>query len=95
MTKWKELNKQDLQYEMVACVESLRPAICKTIEYYDPDDIQVFDYYIDTSVDHHIVLLMDGIEFFSANTENFDNPGEFMACILDAIASYYQEEEDE
>ncbi|MBO7734145.1 MAG: hypothetical protein J6S67_16395 [Methanobrevibacter sp.] len=95
MAKWIELTKQELQYELVACMEHLRPAIFKIIGYYDPDDILAFDYYIDTYVDQHIVLLMDGIEFFSANTDNFDNPGEFMSCILDAVSSYYQEEEDE
>lgn len=91
MNNWKALSTRDRQIEMVSCVESLRPAIYQIISN-ACDDIHNFDYYIDCCVDHDIVLMFDGCEFASANTDQFNNAGEFIAYIIEALNTYYKEE---
>lgn len=99
MNNWKELKKQDLQSEIVSCMESLRPAIYQIVtnsidETYQYD-FHDFDYYVDCCVDHYIILMWDGWEFAAADTDQFNGAGDFIAWVIEALNIYYMEDPEE
>lgn len=96
MDHWKDIKNEEKQSNVIACMESLRPALYQLISRADAD-IQSFDYYVDAFMDHEIVLLDDGWNFAAANTDGFNNPVDLMMWVMQALNEYYYDyyEEDD